>query len=296
MKRAQALSKGRAEMQQPRGSVPSVERLSRVQRVGVAAALALLIAAALLWGFGSSEQPTDTSALTTEARRAMDVVLFNELFERKRGSFETRAQRYEKLKAMAERGFEPAALAIRLYHELEPGLSWRELVFDWFTYWRIEALAKAGDPSAACLAAQAIRDFKALKGKRDQLYKYIRQAADAGQPHCLFLLSGYYEYGKPPVTQDWVKARELHEAAARKGHVLAQVMLVREHATGVNGRTVNLGMARCWQQLAMRSGTVEARSNQSTLNWLIRKARERGIKDDFPVYDPDSGCETVVPQ
>jgi len=224
----------------------------------------------------------------------MDIVLFNELYARNSGRLKDKEQRYKKLKEFADKGFEPAALAISLY-DIKPQFGWRDLIFDWPTYWRIKFLARDGEPSMTCLAATAISDFN-IQSDRDKQFAYVRRASDGGQAACTFTLAGFYRRGSKHVERDVVKAQELEHEAAKRGDVVAQMGLALAYFGGTRGREVNYGKAMCWADRAVQTGLSRAKSVRSSVNMSPSIARLQGISDNFPNYDPQTDCEAVVPK
>ena len=249
----------------------------------------LVLSLVLLWRIYRADTTLPDPPLTDEERRQMDIVLFNELYARDTGNDPLKWKRYEKLKAFADRGFKPAKFAIRLY-DIEPKFGWRDLIFDWPTYWRIKLNAMSGDPAMNCLVATAIADFQ-ITSDRDQLYKYLKRAVDGGQSSCTWSLSGLHRWGSSEIEKDLGRARELENEAARRGHVAAQVFLAHAYANGTNEREQNYGKALCWLERALESGLDAAKVARTSINIAIISSPPGGIRKQFPTYDPKSHCE-----
>lgn len=249
----------------------------------VSCLIALLV---LGWQFANGQGERNLPKLTEEERRVMDVRMFNELMVRKRAWIgKTREMRYELIKGMGDKGFEPAHLALRLF-EVEPG-TWSR-GFDADAFDRLRELADAGDPTSQCLAAMVIWRWK-LKELEPLRKEYIMKAARAGQARCTSQLGTIYrdEMKSKEGMERW---RELLLEAAKLGDQQSQVVLAIGYARGAWGFPFNIGKTKCWLEVAKRAGTGKSTNFKARLAGWVLTASKRGLNIDSRDYDPEQFC------
>ncbi|PPD17411.1 MAG: hypothetical protein CTY18_05410 [Methylomonas sp.] len=228
-------------------------------------------------------------------RQRLDLQLFNELsVNGSRPPHYTVERRQQLILNMAKQGFEVADLAYQLLN-VKYGMSGRHFMMpnERAAYHHLRDLAEKGDASAQCLAAKVIARW-GLDMKDYE--RYVVQAANAGQPYCVFLMSAILNppakyWQQTPV--DERKSEELRILAARKGVEWVQLYLVRLYSQGIKGYELNIGKAKCWLSLAEKAETGAALTEKSNLMWLAQQAQEKDI--NVPErYDPRQLCENKL--
>lgn len=240
--------------------------------------------------------PREYPPLAEADRQRMDLQLFNELaVNGSRPPLYTVERRRQLILDMAKQGFEVADLAYQLLNigpTVNSGRHWL-MPSERSAYHHLRRLADAGDPSAQCLAALVIARWDLDMRNYE---RYVVQAANAGQPYCIFLMSAILNppakyWQKTPV--DERKSEELQVLAARKGVEWVQLYLTSLYSQGIKGYPLNIGKARCWLSLAEQADTGRTLTDKSNLIWLTQQAQERGI-DVSEQYDPKQWCETKL--
>ncbi|MEE9347309.1 MAG: peptidoglycan-binding protein [Robiginitomaculum sp.] len=134
----------------------------------------------------------------------------------------------------------------------------------------LDAAAKAGDP-----VAQLQKGLTLLQnGQEQEAAKYIRLAANQGQPAAQYYLGNLYENGQG-VSADAEQARKLTQSAAQSGHRIAMYDLALYYIEGKGGVAPDMAIAAQWFSKAAEFGMTDAQYNLAVLF-----ERGTGVKAD----------------
>jgi len=121
-------------------------------------------------------------------------------------------KRFQSIKQMADKGYEPAGLVLKLFDIEHSDLK----KSDRSAQIRLEQLAEQGNPAAQCLYAIYWNYQDVIDEKGQQWKKYVAQASDSGVAFCMHLRAVSLE-------KDNLKEKmRLMFEAAHKGDLFAQ--------------------------------------------------------------------------
>lgn len=240
-------------------------QFTKVLLIRTSFALALFLSAC---GQSSAYDASKAPLLTEEKRRAMDIMLANELetyntnterckfdLNNPYAPFECRVAFFKQL---AAEGYEMADIADKIFNPLRG-----EIRKDRAAYERLRQLADAGDKSALCFAP---RIFIWFLQDTDWPYtaesemKYNKQGVAQGLPLCILNEAYSYQHGESGYPKNLNKAHPLALKAASAGLYGGHQFLFIEHKQSLGIYKTNyrykdndfptIRKALCWGRLA----------------------------------------------
>lgn len=203
------------------------------------------------------------SKLTPEQLKKMDIEFFNYL-DVKGGFGVNKAEqikdRTNRMIKLAEAGFEPAWLALRLYDFADYGQP--RFSKDYATYWhKLKALADSGNASAQCLFDVVAREYANMNDEyrkkgfdmpdlptqetKETLNKYTDAAVKQGQTHCQ-----NYAAGEAREKGDLEIVRNIKRNCALAGDARCESYMGSSYAQGYEGFPKDSAKSLCWYKRA----------------------------------------------
>lgn len=203
-------------------------------------------------------------------RSEYEVLLFNHLMTRGEWPMD---KRYRSIKQMAEKGFEPAALALKLFDIEHTDLK----KSDRSAQMRLEQLAEQGNPTAQCLYALYWEHHDLQDEKGERWRRYVTQASDHGVARCMHRRAISLERGN---LQEQVN---LKYEAAHKGDLYAQTGMAFYYYKGV-GVDKDLAKATCWAIEAQKSNTDWGRGLYKDIAFFYMQENPGGLQKLTPEF------------
>lgn len=243
--------------------------------------------------------------LTPEQRRRMDIEFFNEFDVRKELPTEERKQR---VIALAEAGFEPAWLSLRLFDYDHGNLSFyfKSYTDDYAAHWhRLKALADQGNASAQCLLPELtyeynsdhagfakdmnLKDLPTNETDAD-IDRYRDAAAAQGQSYCL-----RYAAGKAIRQGNDKKGMEIIRECAYDGTSACEESLALDYLTGSDGLPKDKAKGLCWYMRAYAHSRAPGMRNMfiGAKAGLSHKIGDEALSNFLARMTPETDCDAV---
>jgi hypothetical protein len=203
-------------------------------------------------------------------RSKYEVLLFNHLKTRGEWPMD---KRFYSIKQMAEAGFEPAALALKLFDLEHTDLKRNDAT----AQMRLEQLAEQGNPTAQCLYAFYWDHQDLLDEKGQRWRRYVIQASDHGVARCMHLRAISLEEG------NLNEQVNLKFKAALKGDLYAQSGMAFYYDKGV-GVDKDLAKATCWAIEAQKSNTDWGRGIYGSMEFVYKPEYSSALKKLTPEF------------
>lgn len=218
--------------------------------------------------------------LTAEQRQRYDILLFNQFSVVGQGDTE---KRYQLFKKMAEDGFEPAYLLLRL-HSVRGNYP----LHDPMALKRAKELGDQGDRSALCLWTLVHWD-KEGRVDIERVEPWLKKAAELHHPRCMGFYAGLAFFEGRFGGEAKANAIPLLLEAAKQGDLKAQLGLVILYSFDDWGKK-NWPLAKCWVTEALKSDTDEARVMNTLLHNQAMDELGAGAYATLPSYKEGSHC------
>jgi TPR repeat protein len=224
--------------------------------------------------------PEKAQTLTPEQRQRYDILMFNQFSVVGQGDTE---KRYQLFKKMAEDGFEPAYLLLRL-HSVRGNYPLNDPV----ALKRAKELGDQGDRSALCLWVLVHRD-KEGRFDIETVEPWLKKASELNHPKCMSLYAGLAFFEGQFGGEAKANAIPLILDAAKQGDLKAQLNLVILYSFDDWGKK-NWPLAKCWMSEAFKSDTDEARVMNTLLHSQAIDELGKGAYAMLPSYKEGSHC------